>query len=867
MTPDRWREIEKLFEQVADMRPEERQRILVQADPEIRSEVLSLLACDGETVAGVRAVVRDGAQSVTGGVASPWVGRRLGAWRITGTLGQGGMGTVLEAVRDDAQYRQKAALKLVKREMDSDFARRRFVQERQILAALAHPAIARLLDGGSTEDGLPYLVMEYVEGRDILTYARENHLTIDDRLRLFREVLGGVAFAHQKLVVHRDLKPSNILITAKGEPKLLDFGIARLLDPELLDGAAPETATSAGMMTPDYASPEQTRGEPVTPASDIYSLGAVLYELLTDTRAHRLTTYSAAEIVQAVCTTEPRRPSQAGPERWRRKLAGDIDAIVMTALQKDAARRYASAEAFAEDLGRYLEGHPVRARRDSLLYRARKFVRRNPAAVTAGMAAVAALCAGIVTTTAQARRADRRFQQVRQLANTLLFDIYTQLRRVPGTTAARETLVKTSLEYLNSLAPDAPGDPALEWELASAYNRVGDIQGSPESSNLGRTSEAIRSWEQAARMGEDVARRRHEARVFHLVSVARLSIGSAYRGLLELSRSEEQVQLGLQAAEKMARLQPGNRQNCGALMSGHSMLGDLAMSRGAPEKAMESIERARLHAEACGGEIPVFAISVLMRRGDALHALGRLNEAEEAFRGALRRAEAIGGQSGIAWSNAQLGHVLGAHAPANLGRFAEAAERLRAGLASIRAEMEADPQNLHVRQIFATTASRLADLRLARDPGESERLAARALELLEGPLAENRGDTEWEEKGAMAASAMARARARLGRADAEDRMRLAVSAWQGLTARNPRDMNWQMGLGLARLDRAICWRSGTGSARRRSTGRRRRSCSGRRSRRRRTPGSSGRGRWRHRGCEPGGVLESIRSSVQVSLPV
>jgi tRNA A-37 threonylcarbamoyl transferase component Bud32/tetratricopeptide (TPR) repeat protein len=804
MTPERWREISELFERVADLSPEERQQILVRTDPEVRSEVLSLLACDGATMSAAHAAVEQGAQSVTRAAASAWTGRKLGPWRVTGTLGQGGMGTVLEAVRDDAQYRQRAAIKLVNREMDSEFGRRRFLQERQILAGLDHPAIARLLDGGATEDGLPYLVMEYIEGRDILTDATERDLSIDDRLRLFREVLAGVSYAHQKLVVHRDLKPSNILVTKQGTPKLLDFGIARLLDPDIAGEHALETATSARMMTPDYASPEQVRGEAAAPAADVYSLGAVLYELLTETRAHRLTTYSAAEIVAAVCGTEPRRPSQTAPERWRRKLAGDLDAIVMTALRKDASRRYPSAEAMAEDLRRYLEGRPVRAREDTALYRLGKFARRNLPAVAAGAAAAAALCAGIVTTTIQSRRAERRFQQVRQLANTLLFDIHSELENVPGATAARETIVKTSLAYLNSLAPDALRDPALEWELASAYLRVGDIQDSMAYTNLGKARDALASWAQAARLAEDVARRRREARAYRLVLQARYEMGQAHRGLLELGDSEREVRLGLAAAEEMARLAPGTLQDCGSLASGHNLLGDLAMVTGAPDRALASYDVALQNLRACANDgsrgARTSQIGTHLRRGDALHALGRLGEAEEAYRESLGIGEQFGLRQAVILSDLQLGNVLGAHAAANLGREAEAQERLRAALEAIEAEMREDPRDLHVKQDFAMAASRLAGLLLARDAKQSEKLAARALELVEGPAAENRGDTEWEEKPVMAVAALGAARARLGRPDAEDLLRRAVAEWRALAARNPGEMTWQIAMGLARME-------------------------------------------------------------------
>ena len=324
---------------------------------------------------------------------------RLGVYRLIREIGHGGMGTVYLGVRDDDAFQKRVAIKVLKRGMDTDSIVRRFRHERQILASLEHPFIASLLDGGSTPDGRPYFAMEYVEGQPIVDYCDTNRLDTPARLALFRHVCTAVQYAHQNLVIHRDLKPANVLVMADGTPKLLDFGIAKLLNPELGGQTLVPTAPGLQLMTPEYASPEQVRGEPVTTASDVYSLGVLLYELLAGRLPYRLTSRDQADIVRIVCESEPIRPSTAitqidhdwaGEEpatgepahesgevakrnrrvtvdvdRLRRQLAGDLDNIVLKALSKEPQRRYASVDQFSEDVRRHLAGLPVMARKDT----------------------------------------------------------------------------------------------------------------------------------------------------------------------------------------------------------------------------------------------------------------------------------------------------------------------------------------------------------------------------------------------------------------------------------------------------------------------------------------------------------------------
>lgn len=508
----RWQRIEELFLAASDLPTAERAAFLEReaaGDPELHDAVSGMLRHAGATGAGFREAVEQAAAN------ADLPGTHIDRYTIVRELGRGGMGAVYLAERTDREFHQQVAIKVVKRGLDTAQIVERFRQERRILASLDHPNIARLFDGGATPDGAPYLVMEYVEGRPLADYCRERNLTVRERLMLFEQVCSAVQHAHQKLIVHRDIKPANILVTPAGTPKLLDFGIAKLLLPD--ETAAPgEAITRAGarVLTPDYASPEQILGEPVSVATDVFSLGAVLYELLSGKRAHEFKTYSDPEFIRVICETEVKPPSEAaGDARLRRALAGDLDNIVRLALRKDPARRYVSVEQFAGDIRRYLEGRPVTARPEGVLYRARKFVGRHRLTVAAAALAVLSLVAGIVSTVIQARRADaqaaktqRRFQQVRKLANTFVFDVYDGMADLPGTAKLRAGVVATALEYLDSLAADAEGETALQAELAAAYKRVGDVQGNPALSGLGQTKAGLASYEKAIAILERLAK-------------------------------------------------------------------------------------------------------------------------------------------------------------------------------------------------------------------------------------------------------------------------------------------------------------------------------------------------------------------------
>jgi serine/threonine protein kinase len=445
------------------------------------------------------------------------IGRRLGAYRIVEEIARGGMGAVYKAKRDDQEFEKQVAIKVIRSELASSRIAQRFRAERQILASFDHPNIARLVDGGEADQGEPYLVMEFVSGFPIDAYCEMKALSVPQRLRLFIDVCSAVHYAHQRLVVHRDLKPSNVLVNDEGQVKLLDFGIAKLLDPDSGDnGDRGANATIADAMTPAYASPEQVKGETITTASDVYALGVLLYRLLTGRAPYKAAPTQPLELAKEIVDTDPERPSTVvtarapdeSPSIDRKRLAselhGDLDNIVLMALRKDPARRYASAEQLGGDIGRYLADLPVVARADTFAYRSQKFVSRNRWAVGFAIASVVGLIGGLAATLYQANeariaqaRAESLFADVRKLANSYLFDVHDAIRNLPGATPVREMLVKNSVAYLDRLARDAGDDPQLSAEIASGYDRLGDVQGAWRAASLGDTQGAEASFRKA----------------------------------------------------------------------------------------------------------------------------------------------------------------------------------------------------------------------------------------------------------------------------------------------------------------------------------------------------------------------------------
>lgn len=480
MNPTRWARVQELVEAAAGLPTAERHNFLEQQVPEdlaLRREVETLLAAYDSTGMLEDILGHAAAQAIHGQSLEP--GDRVGPWLVLGLLGHGGMGSVYRAERADQQFQQEAAIKLVRSGViaQAEMATR-FRTERQILASISHPNIARLLDGGLTGFGVPYLVMEYVHGEPLDRYLLRVSPSLTARLQLFQAVCSAVQYAHQNLVVHRDLKPANILVTDEGVPVLLDFGIAKLLNASS-EPAAEETRFSGTLMTPEYASPEQLRYEPITTATDIYSLGVVLYELLTGRRPFQLSDLSPAEMERRVTQASPVPPSIAGmshhlERRWfglpRRTGTSDLDRIVLKSMHKVPARRYSSAGDLSADLQRYLEGFPVAAQPDSFAYRSGLFVRRHRLAVAAVSLFSLAILALTVTALVLASRARREAASATSVAQFLV-SLFEQSR--PDSTQGQDLSARQLLDQgMKRLNAEPVQDPLVHARLLSTLGRV-----------------------------------------------------------------------------------------------------------------------------------------------------------------------------------------------------------------------------------------------------------------------------------------------------------------------------------------------------------------------------------------------------------
>ena len=543
MTPERWLKVRDVLHQAMQLEPGERSSYLEHSctgDAALREQVNDLLLAEQDLMTDFleslpqaeaaldRLKILTSSQNEFRTKNEPLIGRRVGSYLIVEEIGSGGMGEVYRAFRADDQYRKQVAVKVVRQGRNSEAVIERFKNERQILADLDHPHIARLLDGGTTDAGDPFFVMELIEGLPVDEYCDRHRLGITERLELFCRVGSAVEYAHRHLIVHRDIKPSNILVTSDGLPKLLDFGIAKILGATTV-GDKPETPmTTFPALTPAYASPEQVTGTTITTASDIYSLGVVLYELLAGRSPYQLSDHTTAEMVRAVCEIEPEKLSvavlrnepvqaqrrssasdgagiaaarQSSPEKLSKRLVGDLDTILLMALRKEPQRRYASVEQFAQDVRRNLTSLPVIARTDTLAYRTTKFVNRHKAGVGATAAVFLTLIVGMAVTLREAQiarsqetRAERHFNAVRALTNSLIFDIHDNIQELPGATKARKVLLDRALQYLDQLSQEAVRDAGLQRELASGYERLGDVQGKPLIASLGDNVGALQSY-------------------------------------------------------------------------------------------------------------------------------------------------------------------------------------------------------------------------------------------------------------------------------------------------------------------------------------------------------------------------------------
>lgn len=705
----RWQRIEQIFHEASEMDAIHRSVFLDKAcagDAALRAEVDSLLEADGLGQAMFSEVVNRVTETIPDDGSME--GKSVGPYTIDHEVGRGGMGAVYLAHRK-GDFSKRVAIKLVKRGMDTDQIIQRFRQERQILANLEHPNIARLLDGGATDDGRPYLVMEYVEGKPITRYSADAHLSIHQKLALFLQVCDGVLCAHRNLAIHRDLKPGNILVNSEGVVKLLDFGIAKLLDPSAAGETAPRTIVGTPMLTPDYASPEQVRGLAASVSTDVYSLGAVLYELLSGRTPHRFESLSAAEMERVICEGAV-PPMGIG--------ARELESISAMALRKEPERRYASVEQFAEDIRRFLDGRPVLAFPDSFRYRATRWIKRHRTAAIAAAIAIVGLLGGLAVALYQAQvarahaaRAERRFGEVRKLAKAILFEHYDLIRELPGATKAKESMAKVSQEYLNSLAGEAD-DPQLILELANAYRRLAEVQGAPGAPNLGQTQPAIANFRKAIELLD-----RLPPAEWNNPLVLDASISALWR-LSRIQQNEgkyeEATRLATrqtQFAQQLYELQPNAGNSAFQYLTAQRALAALALRRGDIETAVRNAERAvelgnRIVGNNAGAQLLGAKAASYQVLADAVWKQGNLARARELYEQYVRQFSDLAAKKpnelyfthAFHFGHIKLGKVYSEFLRLNLGDSAKAESHCRQYLNWAERLLKTDPADALARE-------------------------------------------------------------------------------------------------------------------------------------------------------------------------
>jgi non-specific serine/threonine protein kinase/serine/threonine-protein kinase len=705
----RWARAKALFHEALERPDATRAAWLAAAcegDAALHAEVAALLDAHAADDAFLEGSVPAAAARFLDELPDGGSGRRIGPYRLVRELGRGGMGAVYLAEREGADFAQRVALKLIKRGLDTDAMIRRFRRERQLLATLDHPHIARLLDGGSTDDGRPYLAMELIEGEPLDVWCARHAPALDVRLRLFVQVCAVVHFAHQRLVVHRDLKPANVLVTADGTPKLLDFGLARLLDGDA-DADAPATTVGAPAlraMTPAYASPEQVRGEPITTQGDVYALGVLLYELLAGARPYAFARGTPEEIVRVVCEEVPPPPSA-----HVRGLSRDLDLIVARAMHKEARRRYESAEQLADDVRRFLERRPVLARPDAWSYRASRFVRRNAAAVAVGAALALVIVGGAGAVTWQAsvarreraraeaaqRAAEARAHELGRVARALMVDFVDAVQDLPGARPLQERLTRDGLALLGG--HEDARDPVVGREIARGYQRIAGLQ-----MVTGDLSGAIATQRRAVRTLEGLAAAAppHDAEAWEALAAAHEQAGDFTGDAGDAADAVMHQRRALAIRERLAAARPHDVEATRALWSSQYYMGRALLLVGDAQGALASHRR-------------MLALDSVLERAQPRRAAPLTSDR-------LRAVTSL--------------HAF-ARTLAATGDHAGAVRHLGAALGRAQALLAREPRNPQFRQATARSHLRLAQLLLeGRAPSEAL-VHARAALALETTLA------------------------------------------------------------------------------------------------------------------------------------
>jgi serine/threonine-protein kinase len=751
---------------------------------------------------------------------------RVGRYRIDSVLGEGGMGVVYKAEQTHP-VRRIVALKLIKLGLDTRQVVARFDAERQALAMLDHPNVARVFDAGADDLGRPYFVMEHVAGVPLTQYCDARRLPTAQRLSLFTQACAAILHAHQKGIIHRDLKPGNLLVAdVDGQPavKVIDFGLAKAMSEPLSERAL---ATERGQLlgTPEYMSPEQASGGSaiVDTRADVYALGVILYELVTGVLPfdpESLRSGSIADIERTIRHTEPPRPSarltrdvslmtlaaharSTDRQSLVRTLRSDLDWVVMRAIEKEPERRYASVSELAADVGRYLRHEPVLAGPPSVAYRVRKFVRRNRVGVGVTLVLLASLVGGLVMTTHQMLRARRaeaeanaRFGDVRELASRFMFDFHRQIAHLPGSTPAVRMLVETSLDYLNRLAPRAADDPTLLAEIAKAYELVGDIQGSPHGSNLGDTAGALESYRRAAQLRDELLRKRPgdvQAQRDAAVNVEKVAQVLQARG--ESDEALRQFQAALERRRALAARSPDNDRLRRDVLTSHMSVGDGLRDRGRFEESLAHFDEVRraaremLGAEPDNPEARYRLASSLNRGGDVLEKLGRIDEALARYREALGHSSALAEAEpnntklmrSLALAYGKVSGLL-----SRTGEHAEALDLLGRAVELDRRRAAADPDDMLAARDYAARLYGLGEATLRTDAAAGLERFREAQRITEQIAAKDTGSAAAQSDLASVHDAVGKALASLGRRDeADDAYARGLEAWRKLYAADP----------------------------------------------------------------------------------
>jgi len=732
-------QVEKLLEATARIPSDRRTKILEREcpDPAMRAEVAALLQYADDAECYFDNVIQGVATSLLTRL-EPSPGDIIGSYRIIRPIGHGGMGSVYLAERSDGEIEQNVAIKLLRADTHRAGWRGRFLKERQLLASLHHPSVVHVVDAGHTADGRPFLVMEHVDGVPIDRYAAG--IEVRERLKLFVRVCEGVAYAHRQLIIHRDLKPSNILVDRAGQPKLLDFGIAKLLDE-----TGEVTQLADQLLTPNYASPEQLRGEAQSTATDVYSLGAVLYKLLAGSAPREGAGRNGKEDVTP--------PSRLNPQVPR-----DMDFVIAKALRPEPEHRYGSVDEFANDVRAALERRPVDARNGDAWYRARRCLSRYWIPAAAGVMVVASLSVGLCAAHRERRNAERRFTEVRQLANKL-FDIDIQVAQLPGSSKTRQLIVDTALEYLKRVSVDVRMEPALALELATAYMRVARVQGVNISPNLGQTAQAERNAQKAQELIDSVlaAQPRNRTALLRAGQIAhdRMILASDAGGGADVLRFA-----GMSVDRLNQYLSLGTLNASPNHMEAQQVIIALMNSANQYMKADRFDDAIRIAGQSIGiaraTNWPTQAGAALMIVAFAHRARGELDEALQAIQESVRLLKPDEGESRTgrlqpyALALIREGQILGEDQAISLNRPAEAAACIQRALDVSEPMAHRDPSDFQSQHRVFSAEVKLAGILRHTNPARAAELYDDAIHRIAGAI--DNGSTLRNEAGALAAS-------------------------------------------------------------------------------------------------------------------